>query len=264
MTARPRLPVPDFWPAAATFLLLLVVWEGAVAALAVPKVVLPSPSAIGALFAQRPDLFARNALVTLKEFGIGLAASILIGIPLGVAAAKIGWFARSLYPVIVATQSVPKLALAPLFVVWLGFGTFPKAVIAFLIAFFPIMVNTAIGLAGVDRDLGMLARSLGFSAWQRFVKFELPAALPMIFAGLKVAAPFAVIGAVVGEFIGADAGLGKLTLTASTTLNTTLLFAALTLLAVMGLVSYLAVALAERWLLPWHNEMADRLVGTGL
>lgn len=264
MTARARLPFLDLWPAAATFLLLLAVWEGTVAALAVPKVVLPAPSAIGALFAQRPDLFLRNALVTLKEFGIGLAASIVIGIPLGVAAAKINWFARSLYPVIVATQSVPKLALAPLFVVWLGFGIFPKAVIAFLIAFFPIMVNTAIGVAAADRDLAMLARSLGFSAWQRFAKFEWPAALPMVFAGIKVAAPFAVIGAVVGEFIGADAGLGKLTLTASTTLNTTLLFAALTLLAVIGLASYVIVALIEQRLLPWHSEMADRLVRTGL
>lgn len=264
MAARLRALLVDHWPAAATFLLLIALWEGAVALLAIPKVVLPSPSEIAALFGQRPGLFIRNAQVTLKEFGIGLAASIAIGIPLGVAAAKVGWFARNLYPVIVATQSVPKLALAPLFVVWLGFGIFPKAAIAFLIAFFPIMVNTAIGLTAMDRDFEMLARSLGFSAWQRFLKFELIAALPMIFAGIKVAAPFAVIGAVVGEFIGADAGLGKLTLTASTTLNTTLLFAALTVLAAIGLASYVVVALLEKWLLPWHNEMAERLVRTGL
>src|SRR4051794_38788138 len=135
MTARRRLAFVDLWPAAATFVLVLAVWEGVVVALAVPKIVLPAPSAIGVLLVQRSDLFWRNGLVTLKEFGIGLAASIFIGIPLGVASAKIGWFARSLYPVIVATQSVPKLALAPLFVVWFGFGVFPKAAIAFLISF---------------------------------------------------------------------------------------------------------------------------------
>lgn len=254
----------DAWPAGITLLLLVVLWEGVVSALDVPRFVLPRPSAIAALLAKRPGLFASNTLQTLKEFGLGLVTSVAIGIPLGIAAAKVGWFSRSLYPVIVATQSVPKLALAPLFVVWLGFGIVPKAAIAFLIAFFPVMVNTAAGVAGVDADLKLLARSLGFSPWRQFLKFELPAAAPMIFAGIKVAAPFAVIGSVVGEFLGADAGLGKLTLTASTTLDTTLMFAALTLLAIIGLGSYLIVAILERQLVSWHIEQANRLVGTGL
>jgi NitT/TauT family transport system permease protein len=165
---------------------------------------------------------------------------------------------------LVASQSVPKLALAPLFTVWFGFGLFPKVVIAFLIAFFPITVSTAVGLMSVDESILVMASSIGLTPSQRFLKIELPASLPTIFSGLKIATTFSVIGAVVGEFLGADAGLGRVALTASTTLDTTLLFADLAILAFFGLVSYGIVALLERLAVPWQSASQDALLSSGL
>ena len=178
---------------------------------------------------------------------------MVLGIGLGVAVAKSRLFAETVYPVLIASQSVPKLALAPLFTVWFGFGLLPKVLIAFLIAFFPITVNTAAGLLSVDPGTLLMARSIGLTGLRHFVKVDLPSALPSLFAGIKVATTFAVVGAVVGEFLGADAGLGRLTLTASTTLDTTLLFAALTVLAALGLTSFALVAVVERLAIPWHT-----------
>jgi NitT/TauT family transport system permease protein len=245
---------------------ILVVWQLGVMTSGMPQFILPSPLAIIDVLIRAAPLLLRNFVVTLEEFGFGLGASILCGIALGVATAKSRAFAEMVFPVLIATQSVPKLALAPLFTVWFGFGLLPKVLIAFLIAFFPITVNTAAGLLSIDPNILLMARSIGLSATQRFLKVELPNALPAIFAGLKVGTTFAVVGAVVGEFLGADAGLGRVTLTASTTLDTPLLFAALTVLAALGLASYGIVAAVERVLIPWHAEAGDAVTfsATGL
>lgn len=240
-------------PALLLAVALLILWQVAVVATGVPQFILPTPLAIIGVIGRAAPLLLRNLVATLEEFGLGLGASILCGIALGVATAKSRAFAETIYPMLIATQSVPKLALAPLFTVWFGFGLLPKVLIAFLIAFFPITVNTAAGLLSADPNTLLMARSIGLSSIQRFLKVELPSALPAIFAGLKVGTAFAVVGAVVGEFLGADAGLGRVTLTASTTLDTPLLFAALTLLAIVGLVSYGIVAGLERLVIPWHS-----------
>jgi NitT/TauT family transport system permease protein len=239
-------------PAVLLAIAILVIWQVGVVASGMPQFILPTPLAILSVIGRSAPLLFRNLLATLEEFGFGLGASVFCGIALGVATAKSRMFAETVYPMLIATQSVPKLALAPLFTVWFGFGLLPKVLIAFLIAFFPITVNTAAGLLSTDPNTLLMARAIGLSATQRFLKVELPSALPAIFAGLKVGTGFAVIGAVVGEFLGADAGLGRVTMNASTTLDTPLLFAALAVLAAVGLASYGIVAGVERMVIPWH------------
>jgi NitT/TauT family transport system permease protein len=251
-------------PAALLFVSILLLWQLGVGAAKLPAYILPTPTAVGAIFLQKGPMLWRNSMVTLEEFLFGFGTSVLIGVPLGIATAKSQLFSRTLYPLLVASQSVPKLALAPLFTVWFGFGLFPKVVIAFLIAFFPITVSTVVGLTSVDESILVMARSIGLTPSQRFLKIELPASLPTIFSGLKIATTFSVIGAVVGEFLGADAGLGRVALTASTTLDTTLLFADLAILAFFGLVSYGIVALIERLVVPWQSASQDALLSSGL
>jgi NitT/TauT family transport system permease protein len=241
-------------PALLLAVAILVAWQVGVTVSGMPQFILPSPFAIIGAIAKAAPLLLRNSIATLEEFGFGLGASILCGVALGIAAAKSRTFAETIYPILIATQSVPKLALAPLFTVWFGFGLLPKVLIAFLIAFFPITVNTAAGLLSTDPNTLLMARSIGLSATQRFLKVELPGALPAVFAGLKVGTAFAVVGAVVGEFLGADSGLGRVTMTASTTLDTPLLFAALTVLAALGLASYGIVSALERMAIPWNAE----------
>ena len=253
------------WPPFLLTVVVLVVWEFGVRYTEFPKYILPAPSVIIVTMAQHWQMLLDNASVTLVEFAIGLGLSIILGAPLGIAAAKSQPFANTIYPLLVATQSIPKLALAPLFVVWLGTGMLPRVLIAFLIAFFPVTVNTAVGLMNVDRDTITMTRSMGLSSWQRFCKVELPAAAPAIFAGIKVATAFSVVGAVIGEFLGADKGLGRVTLDASSVLNTPLLFAALILLALIGLVSYSLVCVVEAALITWDaSGQSHFLPGGGL
>jgi NitT/TauT family transport system permease protein len=152
----------------------------------------------------------------------------------------------------VATQSIPKIALAPLFVVWFGFGVAPKVAVAFLIAFFPIVIDTIVGLRSIDPAMLQLARAMGAPRHRIFLKFRLPHALPAIFGGLKVASTLAVVGALTGEFIGSDKGLGYVLLQASGNLNTPLLFATLVTLSLLAMAFFYAVEALERILIPWH------------
>jgi len=158
------------------------------------------------------------------------------------------------YPLLIATQSLPKVALAPLILVWLGLGIESKLAIAWLVAFFPIVVDTATGLRSTSPELLELARSLQCSRLQTFFKIQLPSALPSIFSGAKIAVTLAVIGAVIGEFIGSNEGLGNLLLTANSQLNTPLAWAALVVLSVLGMILYGAVVLAEKILMPWAPD----------
>jgi NitT/TauT family transport system permease protein len=159
---------------------------------------------------------------------------------------------RLLYPPMVATQSIPKIALAPLFIVWFGFGVVPKVAVAFLIAFFPIVIDTIVGLRSIDPAMIQLARSMGAPPHRMFLKLRLPHALPMIFGGLKVASSLAVVGALTGEFVGSDKGLGYLLLQASGNLNTALLFATLVVLSALAMAFFYLVEVLERILIPWH------------
>jgi NitT/TauT family transport system permease protein len=160
---------------------------------------------------------------------------------------------RMLYPLIVASQAVPKIAIAPLFILWFGFGIWPKVVVTVLLVFFPVVVTSAEGLMSVDRNLIDLLRSVNATPLQIFTKVRLPHALPQVLAGLKIAIALAVVGAVVGEWVGADKGLGYMILFANSQLDTTLSFAAITLLVVMGVVLFIAVDLLGRLITPWQR-----------
>jgi NitT/TauT family transport system permease protein len=188
---------------------------------------------------------------------LGFVLSIAVGVPLALATFLWPAFARSVYPLLVSSQAVPKMAVAPLFIVWFGFGLLPKVLIAFLIAFFPIVISTVVGLAAIEPEKIHLARSMGLGAAATFFKIRLPNALPSIFGGLKVAITLAVVGAVVGEFIGGDAGLGYVLMSANGSMDTALLFAGLIGLTVIGVVFYLLIELAERLALPWRSSAHD-------
>ena len=235
-------------------LLLVASWEGLVRLFQVPQWLLPAPSAIAGEFSARPAMFLSHALVTSGEIVLGFALSVLIGVPLAIAMAYSRVFERTLYPILVSSQAVPKVAVAPLLNVWFGFGTPPKVIVAFLIAFFPIVIDTLVGLRAVEPEMLHLARSMGASAWQTFVKIRLPRALPSVFAGLKVAITLAVVGATVGEFVAADKGLGYVLMMASGEMNSRLLFAGIIALTAIGVVFFFLIESLERWLMPWRTS----------
>jgi NitT/TauT family transport system permease protein len=160
-------------------------------------------------------------------------------------------------PLLLIAQLVPKVAIAPVLLVWFGYGLAPKIIIVFLVAFFPVVVNVATGLAAVERELLDLGRSLEASRWQIFWKFRIPSALPSLFSGMKIAITLAVIGAIIGEFVGGDKGLGYLIIIANQELDTPLAFAALLVISLGGMLLYVAIELAERVLIPWGQTAED-------
>jgi NitT/TauT family transport system permease protein len=231
---------------------VLLLWEIGVRAFNVPAYLLPPPSAIARRMVVDYKLIALNTWVTLGEVLAGFALAIVVSIPLAAILAQFRVIENAVYPTLVASQTIPKVAIAPILVVWFGFGLTPKILIAFLICFFPIVVDTMTGFRCVPREVIWLARSMGASQWKTFMKIRIPAALPNIFAGLKVASTLAVVGAVVGEFIGADRGLGYQLIVANGLMDVQLSFAVLIALSLLGIVLYAAVDLLERLTLPWH------------
>ena len=234
-----------------TLIALVVLWEVLVRYYHIPGWLLPSPSAIvEAMVEWRSDLVVHTA-VTLYETLVGFALSIAISIPLAVAIVYSPLLQNTIYPILLAMQSTPKVAIAPLLALWIGFGAAPKIIVVFLVCFFPIIVATASGLTAVPASLIDLIRSLSASPMQTFVKIRFPTAMPHIFVGLKIAITFAVIGAVIGEFVGSENGLGYLILVSTSQSRTPLAFGALVLLTIMSIVLYYGVALVERVVVPW-------------
>lgn len=232
-------------------LVILVAWQIYTDVFNVSRVVLPSPTDIFFATTENFSQLARHAWPTFLECVLGFALAVGIGIPIAVALSSSVVLNLTLYPILIAMQSVPKVAVAPIILVWFGLGMESKLAIAFLVAFFPIVVDTATGLNATPTGLLELAKSLRATRWQIFSKVQLPAALPFVFAGAKVAVTLTVIGAVIGEFVGSNEGLGNLLLTANSQLNGPLAWAALVWLSVLGMVLFGAVALAERFFMPW-------------
>src|SRR5246500_936466 len=227
-------------------------------ALEVPAFLLPPPSDIAVSFIANAPLLLFHGWITTVEILLGFALSIVVGIPLALAIFLRPTFSRSVLPLLVSSQAMPKVAVAPLFLVWFGFGLLPKVLIAFLIAFFPVVISTAVGLASIAPEKIYLARSMGFGAPATFFKFRLPNALPSIFGGLKISITLAVVGAVVGEFVGGDAGLGYLLMVADGSMDTQLLFAGIFALTVLGVVLCLLMEPAERLAIPRHLAAGDK------
>src|SRR5246127_177321 len=236
---------------------VLVIWEAGTRMLEVPAFLLPPPSDIAVSFIANAPLLLFHGWITTVEILLGFALSIVVGIPLALAIFLWPTFSRSVLPLLVSSQAMPKVAVAPLFLVWFGFGLLPKVLIAFLIAFFPVVISTAVGLASIERDKIYLAQSMGLGPISTFFKIQLPNAMPSIFAGLKISITLAVVGAVVGEFVGGDAGLGYLLMVANGSMDTQLLFAGIIALTILGVVLFLLVELAERLAVPRHIIAGD-------
>lgn len=247
-----------------SLVLLLVIWQGAVTIFEIKPFILPSPELVFRLIADRYGLLLHHSFITTYETVAGFLLSALIGIPIAAAVATWRWVERMLYPLLVASQTVPKVAIAPLFIVWLGFGFLPKIIIAFLVAFFPVVISTVVGLKSTPIEMIYLGRIAGFSSWQMFLKIAFPRALPEIFAGLKVAMTLAVMGAIVGEFVGASEGLGYLLMFATAQMQTPLVFAGLVLLVLIGVVLFGLIQWCERLAIPWHVSIRRDELRIGL
>jgi NitT/TauT family transport system permease protein len=234
----------------------LAAWEFATRAFDIPAYLLPAPSEIAVSLVGNAALILKHGWVTTIEIVLGFFLSIVVGVPLALAIFMWPAFSRSVLPLLVSSQAMPKVAVAPLFLVWFGFGLLPKVLIAFLIAFFPIVIGTAVGLASIEQEKIHLARSMGLGAAATFFKIRLPSALPSVFGGLKISITLAVVGAVVGEFVGGDAGLGYLLMVANGNIDTPLLFAGLVALTVQGVVLFFLVELVERLAIPRQTAAA--------
>jgi NitT/TauT family transport system permease protein len=253
---RGRRLAADSLVPAVTVVGVVAVWEIVTRAFHIPRFIMPPPSAILAEGWAWRYHFIAHTWVTLYETLGGFALSIAVGVPLAVLIVYSPALKRALYPLIVLTQSVPKIAIAPVLLLVLGHGEIPKVIVAFLVAFFPVVVDTATGLAATPPELLDLSRSYRASAFKTFMKVRLPMAMPFFFAGAKVAITLSVIGAVVGEFVGSDQGLGYVILSTTSYWKTELAFSAMIILSLMAIVLFAAVSLVERWLCPWLNPEA--------
>jgi NitT/TauT family transport system permease protein len=230
----------------------VAIWELAVHLFGIRRFLLPAPSVVAVEIASHPGFYAYQAIYTIYITALGFGLALGVGIVLAVAIVSSQLLDRTLYTLLIASNSVPKVALAPLFVIWLGTGGEPKVAIAALIALFPIVINTTLGLRAVDPDMIDLARSARAASHDLMLKIRLPYALPSIFAGAKVGVSFALIGAIVGEFVAGERGLGYVILASQATFDSPRAFAAITLLSLIGTIMFFLVELCERWCLPWH------------
>lgn len=253
-----RRRVPDAVLALGLAAAVVVIWELAIRTLSIPNFVLPAPSAvIRSLIASRAQL-AVAARATAIEILLGFVLAALTGIVVALVIVRFERFGRALYPLVVLFQNVPKVALAPIFILWFGFDLAPKILLIVVIAFFPVAIDMLAGLESVDPSFVALMQSVGASRGKILLRARIPHSLPYLMAGLKVAITFSVIGAIVGEFAGANQGLGYVIEFASTQLDTPLIFAALIVVSVLGLAFYYAVELTERVLVPWAPKYDAR------
>jgi NitT/TauT family transport system permease protein len=247
---------PEWITVPALFILVVGGWELAFRIFAVPLYIAPAPSNIWLSLVDGigRGLFISNALYTLTEALLGFACAAVCGVVLGSLIAQWRFVEKTLYPYLIAIQTTPKVAIAPLFIIWFGFGMTSKVIMAGVIAFFPILVNVIAGLRSTDRARIDLMRSLRASRWQIFRMVQLPSAAPMIFAGLHIAIIFSILGAIVGEFVGSRKGLGNLILQMNTNLDTAGVFAALVCLSAMGITLHLIMHWLQKRLLFWSEQ----------
>lgn len=247
-----------------TIVVVIGLWEITVRLLNVPEFLVPTPTAVLAKMVEKASLFYVHFYITLYETLLGFLLGVVIGIACAIVIVYSRFLANVIFPLIVILQIVPKVAIAPLFLIWFGYGWESKMLIAFLIAFFPVIVNTVAGLRSVEPEMVDLVRALEATDWQIFRKVRLPNSLPFIFSGLKISITLAVIGAIIGEFVGGNQGLGYLIIVANFELDTPLMFGSLILLSIMGLVLYGIIELLERLLIPWSDTEEEKVVAMGM
>lgn len=260
---RGRSPgaVASWAPPAVLLAGFVVLWELAVRVSGVPSWLLPAPSAVATTLVVERDLLLTNARATLTEVLVGFALALVVGLLLAVAIDASPLLDRAVYPLVVASQAVPVPAIAPLLLVWLGYGVLPKVLVTALVGFFPVVVAAVDGLRSADRELLAMLRAFGAGRFAQFRLVRLPAALPAIFSGARIAAAVCVIGAVFGELVGASEGLGYLLTRAIAQFRTDRVIAAVVLLSAMGIGLFLLVSVAERLLLPWRRFVTEAARG---
>ena len=233
-------------------ILLVILWEGVVRLLGIREFLLPPPSTIARYMITSIHVLPPHLWATVYEIILGFILGFVVGLLLGIGIVYVKFMEKAVYPVIVAFQVIPKIAIAPLLLVWMGYGMWPKVTVAFLITFFPIVVSTVNGLRSVEPELMDLMNSLKANTRQKFIKVQFPNALPYLFNGMEIAITLAVIGAIIGEFVGSDRGLGYLLMQGSYQFKTDMVFTSLIFLAVLGVLFYEFVVLMERVFIPWH------------
>jgi NitT/TauT family transport system permease protein len=263
---RPRRPfslrttMARLWRPMALVVALTAAWWAVTEAELVAPYILPSPAATWRAAADNAAYLAQNTWVTTWETVIGFVIAAIVGELVAVLMIYSSSLEKTLYPLILFAQVVPKIAIAPLFIVWLGFGPSPKILVAVLMAFFPIVISGLAGLRSVDPEILELTSTMGASKLKTFLKIRFPASLPQLMSGLKIAATLAVTGAVVGEFVGANEGLGYVILQANGNIDTAMLFAALIIMCILGIVLFAIIEIAEKLLIPWHSSR--RIIST--
>jgi NitT/TauT family transport system permease protein len=241
----------------------ILVWETSCRYLHPPAFVLPSPSLIAAEFATTPGYFLQEAAVTLGETVAGFLLAVVVGLALALAINSSRFLEATLYTLLVALNSIPKVALAPIFIVWMGTGLPPKVVIALTIAIFPVVIDFVLGLRSADPQLLALALTARTSWLRILLKVRLPSALPSMFAGMKVAISLALVGAIVGEFVAGESGLGQVILLAQGQFQTARMFVAVVILGLLGAALFYLIDYAERLLIPWHISQRTSKTGNG-
>lgn len=245
--------------AGAFFVIVITLWELAVRMLEIPQLILPTPSTIGfALWSSlTSQTFAFHLGITLWEVAVGFVLGAVIGIPLGVLIGLFSVAERTLYPYIVAFQALPKVAIAPIVLIWFGYGLTSKIVLTATMSFFPLLASTIAGMRATPKEQHELLYGLTATRWQIFWRLNLPMALPFIFVGIDLSLLLSVTGAIVGEFVGSRAGLGFLIMQRNFSLDMPGMFAILVVLACIGLALHLAVKLLERKVIFWRNSASD-------
>jgi NitT/TauT family transport system permease protein len=253
--------VAAFWPTLFTAVGLLI-WELAVRTMGTRSIILPPPSEIFVTMVARYDLLLTHLWPSLYLTVLGFLAAVVGGILVAIVITYSDVIRRGFYPVIVVSQVIPKIAIAPLFVVWFGTGTMSSLLLAFLISFFPMTINAAMGFQSVDEDIQRMARTFMGTRWQIFWKIRMPNALPYIFGGMKISITLAIIGVIVAEFVASQEGIGYLIKLAGGLLDTPLMMAAITVLSIAGLALYWLIAAAESWAVYWQPP-AEAIGGGG-
>jgi NitT/TauT family transport system permease protein len=251
MNARKRRLRSPRWldqalPPAIILVVLLVVWQATVRVFDLPPWLLPAPSDIVARFGRTSNLGYHTGMTVIEALS-GFVIAAILGVSLSGGIVHSRFLERGLLPYIIVSNAIPIIAIMPLLTIWFGFGIVPKIMICAIISFFPIVTNTTRGLRSADYRVIEFMRSINATPLQVFLKVQLPSALPFIFAGFKIAASLALVGAVVAEFYSSDRGLGYLIITSATELRTDLLFVAITILAVLGVIAFSIFGRLERW-----------------
>ena len=252
----------QYWVTVVSTLVFFVLWETEADMGMIPSFLLPAPSAIVAAGAQFWNVLLPDIGVTTYEILLGFAAGSIVGFVIGTGIVFSRVIEQIVYPPAIVTQVVPKLAVAPLFIIWFGVGVTPKVMITLLLCLFPVLVNAVAGMRAVDPRMLDLMHSVNASRWQVFTKVQFPNAAAYIFAGLKVGITLAVVGAIVGEWVGSNSGLGYRILAANSALRTDLVFAAVAALSILGILLYVLIAQAERILVPSNRRLDTTTQGT--